>query len=56
MGCVPTHQGILAIKGWGNPNCFLNIVKKIGEDHQKAGKINQIVSQTPTPRLEHDKI
>jgi len=29
MGCVHTHQGILALKGWGNPNCTLNVVIKI---------------------------
>jgi hypothetical protein len=56
MGCVHTHQGILAIQGWGNQSCIQSVVKKIGEANWKLEKIGQIVSQTPTPGLEDDKI
>jgi hypothetical protein len=56
MGFVHMHQGILVIKGWGNPNYLLNYVNKIGVDQQKARKINQIVSQMPTLGPQHDKI
>jgi hypothetical protein len=27
MGCVHTHQGILAIEGWGSPNHVQNVEK-----------------------------
>jgi hypothetical protein len=33
MGCVHTHQGILAIEGCGNPSCIWSIVQKDGEDN-----------------------
>ncbi len=51
-----THSRILTIEGWGNPNHVLNVVKKIGENNQMVGKINQIISQTPTLGPKHDKI
>jgi hypothetical protein len=56
MGCVHTHQGIPTIEGWGNPNHVLNVVNKIGENNQKARKINQTLSQTSTLGPKHDKI
>jgi len=31
-------------------------MEKSGEDNQKVGKIGKAIRQTPTPRLEHDKI
>jgi hypothetical protein len=40
MRCVHTHQGILAIEKWGNPNCIRSVVEKNGKDNQKVGKIN----------------
>jgi hypothetical protein len=40
MGCVHTHQGILAIEGWGNQSRIRNVVKKIGETNQKLEKID----------------
>ncbi len=45
MGCVHTHQKILAIKGWDSLSHIWNAMKKIGEDNQKAKKISQIVNQ-----------
>ncbi len=42
MRCVHTHQGILAIEKWGNPNCIRSVVEKNGKDNQKVGKINWI--------------
>jgi hypothetical protein len=53
MGCVHTHQGILAIEGWGNSNHVQSIVKITRED-EKIGKTNQVVSQVFAPRPEHD--
>jgi len=53
---VCTHSRILTIEGWGNPNHVLNVVKKIGENNQMVGKINQIISQMPTFGPKHDKI
>jgi hypothetical protein len=43
-------------KEWGSPSCIQNVVRKIGEDNQKVGKIGQVISQTPTLRIKHDKI
>jgi hypothetical protein len=31
-------------------------MEKIREDNQNIRKTSQIVNQTPTPKLEHDKI
>jgi hypothetical protein len=56
MGCVHTHQRILAIKGWGSPSHIQNIVKKIGEVSRKLEKINQTVNQALALRPKHDKI
>ncbi len=56
MGCVHTHQGLLAIEGWGSPSHVQNVVQKTREDNQKVGKTSQVVSQVPMLRLEHDKI
>jgi hypothetical protein len=56
MGCVHTHQRILAIERWGNSNHVLYIVNKTRENNQKAGKNNQTLSQTPTLRPKQDKI
>jgi len=39
MGYVHTHQRILAIEGWGNPNCVQSGVQKIEEDNQNVKKI-----------------
>jgi hypothetical protein len=47
---------MLAIEGWVSPSHIQSVVEKNGEDNQKARKINQVVSQAPAPRLEHDKI
>jgi hypothetical protein len=33
MGCVHTHQGILAIEGWGSSSHLWNVMEKIGEDN-----------------------
>jgi hypothetical protein len=35
MGCVHTHQGILAIEGWGSPNHVQNVVEKTEKTSQK---------------------
>ncbi len=56
MGCVHMHQGIFAIEEWGNPNYVQNVMEKFGENNQKARKTSWTISQTLTPRLEHDKI
>jgi hypothetical protein len=56
MGCVHTHWGIPTIEGWGNPYHVLNVINKIRENNQSARKINQTLSQTPTPGPKHDKI
>jgi len=56
MGCVHTRQGRLAIEGCGSISYIRSVVKKIGEDNQKVGKIGQIISQMHALRLEHDKI
>jgi hypothetical protein len=56
MGCVHPHWRILATKRWGNPSRIWNTVEKTKEVGQKLRKISQIVSQTPTLALEHDKI
>jgi hypothetical protein len=47
---------IPTIEGCGNPSHIRNVVEKIGENNQKAGKTNQVINQKPTPRLKHDKI
>jgi hypothetical protein len=39
MGCVHTHQGILAIEGWGSPYCIQNVVEKTKEINQKPRNI-----------------
>jgi hypothetical protein len=44
------------IEGWGSPSCVQSVVQKIGEDNPKVRKINQTLSQMPTPRPKHDKI
>jgi hypothetical protein len=41
---------------WGSPSHVQSVVEKIGENNWKARKIGQIVSQSPAPKLEHDKI
>jgi hypothetical protein len=56
MGCVHMHRGILAIEGWGNPNCIQNVVKKIEKTSRKPKKIGRIISQTPTSEPKHNKI
>ncbi len=56
MGCVHTHQGMPTTKERGSPSCIQNVVRKIGEDNQKVGKTGQVISQTPTLRIKHDKI
>jgi len=56
MACVHTHWGIHNVEGWGNPSHVRNVVENTKEDNQKVGKINQVISQTSIPRLEHDKI
>jgi hypothetical protein len=56
MECVHTHQKILVIEGWGNPNCIQSAMQKIGQVSQKLGKIGQNVNQTLTPRPKHDRI
>ncbi len=56
MGCVHTHQGMLAIEGWGSPNCIQSVMQKIGKDNKKTEKIGQVISQTFAPKPEHDKI
>ncbi len=56
MGCVHTHQKMPTIEGWGSPSCVQSVVQKIGEDNPKVRKINQTLSQMPTPRPKHDKI
>jgi len=43
-------------EGMGNPSRIWNIMKKIGEFNRKLEKINRTISQTLTPRPEHDKI
>jgi hypothetical protein len=45
-----------AIEGWGNPSHVQNVVRKIGENNQKARKIGRDVNQALTPRPKHDKI
>jgi hypothetical protein len=35
---------MLAIQGWGSPNSVQNDVQKIGENNQKVGNIDQIIS------------
>jgi hypothetical protein len=54
MGCVHTHQGRHVIEGCENLSHIQNIVENLGKI--KVGKINQVINQTHTPRLEHDKI
>jgi hypothetical protein len=44
MGSVHTHQGILAIGGWGSQNDVWNDVKKIGEDNWKVRNTNWVIS------------
>jgi hypothetical protein len=39
MGCVHTHQGMLAIERWGNQSCVQNVMQKIGEDNWKFGRL-----------------
>jgi hypothetical protein len=33
MGCVHTHQRILAIEEWGSSSHIQNVMEKIGEDN-----------------------
>jgi hypothetical protein len=47
---------MLTIEGWGSLSCAQNVVQKTKEDNQKVGKIGQIISQTFTLKLKHDKI
>jgi hypothetical protein len=56
MVCVHTHQGRPAIEGCGCMSCIRSVVKKIGEDNRKVGKIGRTISQVHALRLEHDKI
>jgi hypothetical protein len=56
MGCVHTHQGTFAIKGWGSPIQFQSIVEKTMEVNQKFGKIGKVVKQASTFGSKHDQI
>jgi hypothetical protein len=56
MGYVHTHQGMLAIEGWGSPSCIWSVVLKNGENNRKVGKTSQAISQAPALGPEHDKI
>jgi hypothetical protein len=56
MGCVHTHQGTIAIKGWGSPIHIQNIVEKTMEVNQKFVKIGKVMRQTSTFGSKHDKI
>ncbi len=38
MGCVPTHQGMPTIKGWGSQVTYEILWKKNGKDNRKAKK------------------
>jgi hypothetical protein len=31
---------MLAIEGWGNPNCLQSVVQKFGEDNRNVEKID----------------
>jgi len=53
MGCVHMHWRIPIIERCGSPNHVQDVMEKIGEDNWNT---TQIVSQTFTPRLKHDKI
>jgi hypothetical protein len=53
---VHTHRKITTIEGWGSLSHVQNVMEKIREDNQNIRKTSQIVNQTPTPKLEHDKI
>jgi hypothetical protein len=44
------------IEGCGSPSRIQSIVEKIGEDHQKVGKIGQTINQMHAPSPKHDKI
>ncbi len=44
LGCVHTHQKIPIILKYGNPNFIRSTMKKFGENYQKAGKFNRIIS------------
>jgi hypothetical protein len=44
MGCVHTHQQILASERWGSPNHIRSVVEKTGEDNQKVKKTNGAVN------------
>ncbi len=55
MGCVHTHQGILAIEGWGNASCIQSLVEKNGEYNKKTKKIGWVINQKLTLRPKHDK-
>jgi len=56
MGCVHTHQGMHTIEGWSNPSRIRSVMEKTREINRKPKKIGQAVNETPTPKLEHDKI
>ncbi len=44
------------IEGWGSLSRVQSVVEKVKGDNQNAEKTSQIVNQTPTPKLEHNKI
>jgi hypothetical protein len=56
MGCVHTHQRILAIEEWGNRSHIWSDVEKIREASRKFGKIDWNVNQTLTHGPKHDRI
>jgi len=56
MGCVHTHRMMHGIEGWGSLSHVRSVMQKIEEDNWKVGKISRAISQTPAPRLKHDKI
>ncbi len=56
MGCVRTHQRILAIEGCVSPSHVQSVVQKNKEDNQKVGKIGRTINQAPTLGPKHDKI
>jgi hypothetical protein len=55
-GCVHMYQRILAIEGWGRPNCVWSTMEKTKENNRKAKKTYWTINQTFAPRPEHDKI
>jgi hypothetical protein len=56
MGCVHTHQKILAIEGWGSPSCIQSTMKNTKKTIQIFGKIDQTISLTLALGPKHDRI